>query len=207
MFALVNANNPVLDDLLAQGVTPATLTKIFISGQITSWGDVIENPSIPDEIHVYTRSDICGAAATWGTFLGGTQADLLGSRKLGDPGMVQSVQKDALGIGYNNLIYAYGLGDVAPEGTVILPLDLDGNGLADQDEILDTREKAARAITTERYPTPPSRVLYLVTNGQPEGITQAFLIWILTHGQAYVEPTGYIRLPGEQLEVALQKIQ
>jgi phosphate transport system substrate-binding protein len=205
VFALVNAENPALDDLLTHGLTQETLNKIFITGQIKSWGEAIGNPAISDEIHIYTRSDICGAAATWSSFLGGTQDDLLGDGKFGDPGMVQAVQKDPLGIGYNNLVYAYGLGDVAPQGTVILPIDLNTNGQADPDEILDTRQKAAHAVASGLYPAPPSRELYLVTNGKPDGILQAFLEWALTDGQAYVERSGYVKLTDEQLGISLEK--
>lgn len=195
VFALVNEDNPVLDQLMALGVTAEILKKIFVTGEITTWGEVVGDTGISDEIQVYTRQDICGAAATWGAFLGGPQGDLLGKGKFGDPGMVQAIQADPLGVVYINLIYAYGLGDVPPEGTIILPIDFNTNGQADPEEILDTREKAANTIRSGLYPAPPSRVLYLVTNGPPEGTVQTFLEWILTDGQAYVEPSGYIRLP------------
>jgi len=207
VFALVNVENPVLDALLAQGVTQDKLTKIFITGQVRSWGEVVGNPEISDGIHIYTRSDICGAATTWSSFLGGTQEDLLGDGKFGDPGVVQAVQKDPLGIGYNNLIYAYGLGDVAPQGTVILPLDLNANGQADPGEILDTLQKAADAVASGFYPVPPSRELYLVTNGKPEGVVRAFLTWVLTEGQAYVKRSGYIQLTVDQLGISLERLQ
>ena len=206
-FPLVNATNPVVNELLSNGITQETLTKIFITGEITEWGEVTGRPDVTEEIHVYTRSDICGAAATWSLYLGGAQSDLLGTGKFGDPGMVQAVQNDPLGIGYNNLIYAYGLGDVPPEGTFILPLDLNTNGQADADEILDTREKAVNAVEMGRYPAPPSRTLYLVTNGKPEGAVQAFLEWILTDGQDYVERSGYVQLSSELLGNSLQKIR
>ena len=187
VFALVNAQNPVADELFTKGLSRETLAKIFISGEVTTWGQAVGKSEITDEIHVYTRSDICGAAATWSLYLGGAQSDLLGKGKFGDPGMAQAVQNDPLGIGYNNLIYAYGLGDVAPSGTFILPIDLNNNGQADLDEILNTRQKADAAIISGLYPAPPSRALYLVTKGKPEGIVQAFLVWTLTDGQTYVE--------------------
>jgi phosphate transport system substrate-binding protein len=207
VFALVNTKNPVVNDLLTRGSIQDKLAKIFITGQITTWGDVIGDPAITDEIHIYTRSDICGAAVTWSLFLGGTQQDLLGEGKFGDPGMVQALQKDPLGIGYNNLIYAYGLGDVALQGTVILPIDLNENGHADPEEILDTRQKATAAIASGLYPTPPARLLYLVTNDKPYGAVQSFLEWILSDGQAFVDPLGYVQLPTEQLNASLEEIR
>lgn len=207
VFVLVNAQNPVADDLLAHGLSRETLVKIFISGEISSWGQSVGRPEITDAIHVYTRSDICGAAATWSLYLGGAQSDLLGKGKFGDPGIVQALQNDLLGIGYNNLIYAYGLGDVAPSGTFVLPIDLNHNGQADPDEILDTRQKADAAILSGLYPAPPSRTLYLVTKDKPQGAVQAFLAWALTDGQAYVESSGYIRLADEQLQEALTKVR
>jgi phosphate transport system substrate-binding protein len=207
VFPMVNAANPVVDDLLSIGITQEELVKIFITGEIQNWGEIVHRPDVTQEIHIYTRNDICGAAATWSLYLGGVQADLLGAGKFGDPGLVQAVQKDPLGIGYNNLIYAYGLGDVPPEGTTILPIDTNNNGQADPDEILDTREKAVNAVESGRYPTPPSRTLYLVTKGKPQGALQAFLSWILTDGQQYVDRSGYVQLPTEQLDISRQKIR
>lgn len=207
VFALFNAQNPVAEDLLTRGLSQETLVKIFITGEITTWGQAVGRPDVTDGIHIYTRSDICGAAAIWGQYLGGVQGDLLGKGKFGDPGMVQAIKDDPFGIGYNNLIYAYGLGDVPPEGTFILPLDLNRNGQADPDEILDNRAKAVNAVESGRYPAPPSRTLYLVTNGKPQGATQAFLAWVLDKGQEYVNPSGYIQLSQEQLDTSLQKIR
>jgi phosphate transport system substrate-binding protein len=86
-------------------------------------------------------------------------------------------------------------------------MDLNENGQADPDEILDTREKAVNAVEAGLYPAPPSRTLYLVTNGKPEGVVQAFLAWILTDGQEYVEPSGYIQLSSEVVGSSLQKIR
>jgi phosphate transport system substrate-binding protein len=207
VFPLANASNPIINELLASGLTREMLVKIFITGEVREWGEIVGRPDITDEIHVYTRSDICGAASVWGLYLGGKQSDLLGEGKFGDPGMVQALQNDPLGIGYNNLIYAFGLGDVPPAKTLILPIDLNNNRKADSPEILDTREKAVDAVKTGRYPAPPTRTLYLVTNGKPAGGVQAFLTWILTDGQEYVERSGYVQLPEDLLELSLEKIR
>ena len=83
--------------------------RIFITGEITTWGEVIGDPKVTEEIHVYTRSDACGAAEEWAKFLGGFQEDLLGIGVNADPGLLDAVLNDPLGIGYNNLGYAFDL--------------------------------------------------------------------------------------------------
>ena len=80
---------------------------IFITGEITTWGQVVGRPEVTDPIHVFTRSDACGAADTWAEYLGKAQEDLLGIAVYGDPGLLDAVIKDPLGIGFNNLNYAF----------------------------------------------------------------------------------------------------
>ncbi|MBN1449536.1 MAG: substrate-binding domain-containing protein [Anaerolineales bacterium] len=207
VFPMISEQNPVLSELLARGVTRETLTKIFITGEVRTWGQVVGKTDITDEIHVYTRSETCGAAETWGLYLGGGQADLSGNGRFGDSGIIRALIKDPLGIGYSNQIYAYGLGDIPPAGTIVLPIDLNGNKQAESDEILDTRQKATAAVASGLYPAPPSRILYLVTNGKPDGIVQVFIEWVLLEGQDLVDRLGYVQLSSKLLDSSLQKIR
>lgn len=207
VFAAVSADNPVLDQLLTQGVTRETFMGIYISGTITTWGQVVGDPTITDEIHVYTRSDSAGAPDCWAKFLGGKQEDLLGIGVYGDPGLLDAVVQDALGIGYNNLNYAYdsSTGE-AVAGAVTVPIDANANGTVDSGEEVDTKAKAVDAVATGRYPSPPARVLNLVTNGKPTGLVQAFEHWVLTDGQAFIAEVGYIELPEADLKTELAKL-
>ena len=206
VFPMINAENPVVSELSASGVSRETLVKIFISGEVKTWGQVVGKPEITDEIHVYTRTETCGAGAIWGMYLGGGQTDLLGDGRFGDPGVIRALVNDPLGIGYSNQVYAYSLGNIPPAGTLILPIDLNANGQVDPEEILDTFEKAANAVATGLYPAPPSRSLYLVTNGKPYGLVQTFLAWALTDGQDHVNRCGYVQLSSKQLEETMQRI-
>ena len=100
VFPVVNEKNPVIQDILKQGIKQETFVGIFITGEIKTWGQVVGKPEITDEIHVYTRSDACGAADIWAKFLGNKkQEDLLGVGVSGDPGLLDAVIKDPLGIG------------------------------------------------------------------------------------------------------------
>ena len=209
VFPVVNANNPVIADIMAIGMKQETLRKIFITGEVKTWGEVVGKLEITELIHVYTRSDSAGAADVWAQYLGGTgQADLQGIGVNGDPGLLDAVINDPLGIGYNNLGYVFdqttgGL----PSGAMVAPLDINGNGMADPEEILTTLAGATDSVASGRYPSPPARVLNLVTKGKPSGLVQALILWILTDGQRFVPESGYIQLQPDQIAGALAKIK
>jgi phosphate transport system substrate-binding protein len=208
VFPVVNAQNPVLADLMQTGLSQEIFSGIFITGKIKTWGQAIGKPEVTDEIHVYTRSDACGAAETWAKYLGSKQENLLGIGVFGDPGLLDAVIKDPQGIGYNNLNYAYDMASgQAVTGAAILPIDVNGNGQIDPDEVLATKAEAVTAVANGKYPSPPARVENLVTKGKPEGLAQAFIQWILTDGQQYLEEAGYIPLPSDQVDVSLQKVR
>ncbi len=209
VFPTINAKNPVLQELFSQGITRGALIKIFITGEHTTWGEVVNRPEIKDEIHVYTRSDSCGAGEVWAKYLGDKkQEDLLGIGVSGDPGVVQAVANDPLGIGYNNLNYAFDITTGKPvTGISVPPLDTNSNGKADADEILSTNSAAVAAIISGVYPSPPARDLYLATKGHPSSLPQSFIEWILVDGQKYVSESGYIQLPQDQLDASLEKVR
>ena len=207
VFPTVNAQNPVLSDLMERGVSREVFIGIYITGEITTWGQVVGRPEVKDEIHVYTRSDAAGAPETWAQYLGKRQENLRGIGVYGDPGVLDAVIKDPLGIGFNNLSYAFDAGSGKPvAGAAVIPIDANGNGRADPGEVLDTKAKAIQAIAEGRYPSPPARALHLVTRGRPTGLTRAFLLWILSEGQRYVDEAGYIPLTEQQLAEGRQKV-
>jgi phosphate transport system substrate-binding protein len=205
----MNGNNPHLARLQSQGVSQATFETIW-TGQATTWGEVIDDPNVSDEIHVYTRSDACGAAETWAAYLGDhRQEDLLGVAVYGDPGLAEAVSQDPLGIGYNNLNFAYDADTSQPvSGLEIIPIDLNGNGQVDADEnFYAIKSELMVAIADGHYPSPPARGLNLVTKGPPGGLTLSFIQWILTDGQIFAEETGYIPLTEAQLQAELAKLE
>ena len=205
----VNENNPVLKHILTKGVKRETFVNIWITGNIRDWSEVTGSKTT-DSIHVYTRSDACGAAKTWAKFLGKRQEDLLGVGVYGDPGLAAAVKKDVLGIGFNNINYAY---DSRTKSGVkqirILPIDLNGNGLIDKDEdFYNNRDKIVEAIATGKYPSPPARLLHFVSQGKPQSkVVVEFIRWVLKDGQKYVPESGYINLTEEKIQEELKKLE
>jgi phosphate transport system substrate-binding protein len=205
---VISAGNPVAPALRDRGVMRDALVSLWIEGEQRTWGDLVgSNERAP--VRTFTRSDACGAAQTWAQYLGGTQEDLRGVAVYGDPGLADAVRRDALALGYNNVNYVYDPTTKAPvAGLMILPLDLDGDGVLSADErFYDSRDSLAAAIARGAYPSPPARALHLASLGVPDReLVREFLRFILTEGQDYVEEAGYIRLPEAMLSTELAKL-
>lgn len=207
VFPTMNAENALPSkSLFEKGVKKQTLIDLWIKGKNLTWGEVA-GIDLKHPVHVYTRSDSCGAAETWAQYLGGKkQEDLDGIGVYGDPGLAEAVKKDLLGIGYNNLNYAYDFKTGLPiKGLRIVPIDLNGNGRVDPEEDLRDKNRAMRAVASGTYPSPPARELYLLTKDRFKGLSKEFLRWILTDGQKYVEENGYIKLSKNHVNDALKK--
>lgn len=197
----INAQNPFIDEILKRGVSKAQFIDIYVKKKITDWNQII--PMAKNEkISTFTRSDACGAAEMWAKFLDSNQESLGGTGVFGDPGIADAVKSDKYGIGYNNVAYAYDINSRKPyDGVKVIPVDIDGNGKLDESEnFYNTLDEIMKAISEDRYPSPPARDLYLISKGKPmKQSTVNFLNWILTDGQKFVNEAGYVQLKPEMV--------
>ncbi|GAB6012469.1 PstS family phosphate ABC transporter substrate-binding protein [Viscerimonas tarda] len=204
----INSNNPELASINKIGLKKEIALKLW-NGEISTWGQALGTSStLP--VHVFTRSDACGAAESFAAWFNKKQENLKATAVFGDPGLASAVQKDKVGIGYNNIAYAYDQKSRKPfEGLAIIPLDVNENGQIDPEEdFYQTTETLIKAIDEGRYPSPPARDLYLVTKGKPtKPEVVAFVEYILTEGQKYTSEIGYISLSEEKLTEELGKIK
>ena len=127
----------------------------------------------------------------------------------GDPGLVQAIQSDPLGIGYNNLAYAYDNSTGQQiSGISVVPIDFKNTAHGNPSEnFYENKTALVQAIQDGRYPMPPATLYYLVTKNQFTGVTLDFVKWILTDGQSYVPSAGYVSLTGDALNAQLAKLQ
>jgi len=210
VVAVVSELNPALNDILTKGLKKDAANNIWITGRYKTWTQAFGSKSA-SPIHIYTRSDACGAAEMWAKFFGKKQEDLLGVGVFGDPGLAQAVKKDPLGIGYNNIGYAY---DATTrhqiKGLKVVPVDLNNNGKIDSDEdFYSSMNDLIAAIASGKYPSPPARELYFVVKGNPKNnkVLTEFIRWVLTDGQKFVNEAGYISLPKERIVLEQTKLQ
>ncbi len=211
VVATASAGNPFLGEITARGIKQEDFIRIWATDDVKDWRQIFPASSTGGDtvIHVYTRSDACGAGDVWAKYLGVKQEDLHGVGIYGDPGIAEAVARDELGIGYNNIGYAYDIqtGNPVP-GLVVIPIDLSGNKLVDPGEdFYGTSKEITGAISRGAYPSPPARELYLLTLKSFKGVSREFVRWILTEGQKYVEEAGYIQLPPDRLNQELAKLK
>jgi len=214
VLATINSDNPVLDKILENGLTKQQFIEIFINYSIPTWGQLVGDPNITDAIKVYSRSDPCGAAEAWTKYLGDyIQDDIPTIEEItkvkGDDSMSKAIASDPLGIGYSNVNYIYSNTTKTPkEGIVVVPLDLNGNGTIDPEEnFYESRDDLVNAEINDTLPSPPSRLVYLVTLNNFTGITKDFVMWILTEGQQYTFDNGYGAVPSDILDDQIQILE
>ena len=210
VLPVMNASNPLVKVIRAAGVTKDKFYGIFISGNIKTWGQLIGHKDA-NTMDVFTRSDACGAADMWAKFMmNKKQEDLQGIGVNGDPGVADAVRKTLYGIGYNNLNFVFDVQSRKPyQGLAVIPIDVNGNGKIDKEEdFYHSMDEVMTAINDGRYPSPPARRLYFVSAGKPTNkLVLAFLNFILSGGQKFVNEAGYVRLKDDVIHSELNKLQ
>ncbi|MDR3194940.1 MAG: PstS family phosphate ABC transporter substrate-binding protein [Tannerella sp.] len=203
----INAGHPDVAALKRTGLTKNVAKRLW-NGEFKTWGQAFGiDSNVP--VHVFTRSDACGAASTFAAWFDARQEQLKATAVFGDPGVADAVRKDKAGIGYNNIAYAYDQKTKKTfAGLDVLPIDVNENGVVDPEEdFYQSTGSLVDAIRDGRYPSPPARDLYFVTCGKPvKPAVIAFLEYVLTEGQQFVGETGYIGLNEEKLTEELLKL-
>ena len=205
----INASNPFLKKVLRRGITKEELKKIYVTGEIKRWDELLIDVSSHQRINVYTRSDACGATAMWGKFLGTTQEGLFGLGVFGDPGVADAVKNDKFSFGYNNVVYIYDINTRRKYYKLeVIPIDFNNNGVIDnKEDFYSHLDSVMHAIKEGIYPSPPARDLYFVSKGKPQNkAVLEFIKWILTNGQQYVKEAGYVQLSDERIHKELKKL-
>ncbi len=206
VFPVTSDKNPALAELLKKGVKLNTWVGIYVDGLITTWDQVIGS-KVDKKIHVYTRSDSCGAAQSWAAYLGKKQEDLKGVGIYGDPGLLEAAKRDPIGLGFNNFSYIFTRDGSVVSGARIVPIDSNENGIADSDEIYANREAAIKAIRAGRYPA--TRKNYFFVKGKPNGLVKEFIEFTLSEeGAKIVDETGAsLSLPQAEREKILKNLE
>jgi len=209
VFVIIDEKNPFSNKIVEKGFTREILYNLYINKKKLTFEEIL---SIPMEknfsLNVYTRSDSCGAAATFAKFLGNfKQENLDGIGVNSDPQMINAVLNDSNGISYVNFSYAFGKdGKVFPEVKVV-PIDANGNGMIEENEKISSREDAIKTINSSNYPI--SRKNYFFVKGNMKESVKNFISFCLSDkGTSILNECGTsIPLPEEERKEIQNRIK
>ena len=204
---IINSGNPFLTLLTRNGVSQEKFAQIFDNRDNQNWGTLFAegNNAI---IHIYMINDE-SVKASVSKFLQLNQIPpagiILGTKEE----VVSAIQKDPNAIGFCKVVNI-----MAPdnqglvENIKMLPIDKNGNGTIDyMEDIYSDANTFLRGVWIGKYPKALYSNIYAVSKVQPTNETgTAFLSWILTDGQQYMNRNGFCALVDTESQSQLSKI-
>jgi len=206
--SIVNHNNPFLEKILDEGLSPDEFIKVFTSEKQLTWGELLDTTGM-DQIVVFIRADESGASDIFSDFLFTSSSNLRGIKVTGDNEMIRSVQENKLAIGFCNFSYAFDTTGERMRDIQIVPTDLDFDNIIDRNETpFDNLERAHRSLWLGLYPKVLCRELTIGSLGKPtnEAVIE-FLKYILTEGQNDIKGSGLCELNDVYIRNSLDKLR
>jgi glycine cleavage system H lipoate-binding protein/ABC-type phosphate transport system substrate-binding protein len=192
---IFNSKNPFLNEISQKGITLEKLAQIIKFQDKRNWGTLL-NTSQNAAINLYMADDesiISGLVK----LLDQTKVEFAGIKIENSEELISSVQKDPYSIGICKML---NLPDLSAqrinEGIRLLPVDRNGNGEIDYVEnIYDDLNILSRGVWIGKYPKALFNNIYSISSVKPTDKTEvAFLKWVLTVGQQYLNHNGYNEL-------------
>ena len=196
---VTNSKNPLLEELNRQGISSDKISKLFMGSETQNWNNLInDGGNIP--VHFYlldnelVKGSITNYLKTNPSFTNGTIV------KSGDD-LITAINKDVYAIGFCNLT------DIVDASTSeimanikIIPIDKNMNGRVDNFEnIYQNLQAFTRGVWIGKYPENLSGNVYAVSENKPTNEnTLAFLTWLTTDGQQFLNSNGFCDLANIQ---------
>jgi len=192
---VMNANNPLIDEIYLKGITTVKLAQILTNPENGNWGDLIGNAQkVP--LHSYTTNDQ-STQLVLKSLLNSNQSTIAGIQSLSSSEMISAIQKDPNAFGFCNLTQISDPDNKnLLDGLKFVPIDKNGNGKIDyMEDIYTNVESFSRGVWIGKYPKALSSSIYSVSSTKPDNATEvAFLKWVLTDGQSFLNERGYSNL-------------
>jgi len=204
---VVNAGNPFLNEIMKKGISQSQFAQVFNNPEKQNWGTLLANGQNAD-VHLYLVNDESikkGVAK----FLKATQIPVTGIIVGSKEEVISAIQKDPNAIGFCKLVDVMVPGNQNfIENIRLLPIDKNGNGTIDyMEDIYSDANAFLRGVWVGKYPKTLYTNIYAVSNVPPANKTElAFLSWVVTDGQKYMNPLGYCELTGSESQAQLERI-
>ena len=189
---IININNPFLDEIYKLGISTEEFAQFFKNPEKQNWGTLLNNgQNVPVNYYMINDESINSGVAI---FLNLNQNVIDGIIAENVEELVSSIQKDPYAIGFTRLGNIFDMSNQSiVENIELLPIDKNGNGEIDYvEKIYDDLNVLSRGVWIGKYPRALYNNIYSVSHTKPTNeIEMAFLKWVLTDGQQFMNPNGY----------------
>ena len=204
---VINAKNPFLDEINQIGISPEAFIRIIESRENLTWGSLLGNgQNIP--VHCYMVNDASVKSGVADFVKVNPDVVSMMTVETGAE-LVAAIRKDPDAIGFCRMVSILDANNqTLAENIRLLPIDKNGNGKIDyMEKIYDNLQTFSRGVWIGKYPKALSGNIYAVSAVQPNNENEsAFLTWVLTDGQKFLNQQGFSDLVASERQTQLDKL-
>jgi glycine cleavage system H lipoate-binding protein len=204
---IINSKNPMLNEILSQGISAEDLSKQFTGRNEPNWEKLIQNGQ-SKPVHFYI-SENERTAERISQFAGLKEKTLMATIEKTPTDLISAVENDIYAIGFCKLTDLYEPQTNQFKETIkLLPIDKNNNGRIDNFENIYSNPAAfTRGVWIGKYPNSLGENIYAISSSKPTNQnTLNFLSWINSDGQNYLNKYGYSFLASNVRQSNLQAL-
>lgn len=204
---IISSKNPFIDEIKLKGISPEMLTQIFNNPEKQNWGTILlNNQKNPFKIYILNNESVKLGLAN---FLNLEQTKITGTNVVSEEELISVLQKDQNAIGFCQVADILDSKNQNIDQNIkLLPIDKNGNGKVDYNEnIYDDFNGFLRGVWIGKYPKELCQNIYSISSAKPTNENEvAFLVWVLTSGQQYLNTKGYSDLTYTQKQANIDSL-
>jgi len=196
---VINSKNPLLNEISEQGISADDLARLFTNSGNLNWGSLLENGKKAPLHYFNTNNEEINSGIA--AFLNQDRIPEAGIIMKDGKEMIAAIQKDPYGLGFCRMKDLLDMnGQNIPDNIQLLPIDKNGNGRIDNfEKIYKDQNTFMRGVWIGKYPSTLCKNIYSVSSVKPQNDAEvAFLQWVLTDGQKYLNQNGYFDLANSE---------
>jgi len=203
---VMNPDNPFLDEIYHNGISQEKFNMAYSSGVIPTWGTLMGDDKVFTPVNSYCIKD----ESVYNNLSEFMQTDHF-TTSINEVSEINEfldrITRDRFSLGFCRLADIIDSGhNRFDERVKLVPIDINANNKIDHFEnIYSDINDFTRGVWIGKYPREFSSSIYTVAGGQPNKENDlAFLEWVLTDGQQFLNKNGFSELMSTE---KYQKIQ
>lgn len=206
ILPVTNKSNPLVKNAEKKTLSKKDLSKLFFEEDIFADNKTKQNKG-DISLNVYTREGQACSTIAFAGYFGHKPTELKGKKISGDDiYLLSAIQKDSLGITFNNLAYLYDIKTrKLKPGISVLPIELK----KETANILNSDiDKTIQLLENNTFETiPVEKVGFVINTNDATDQLKGFLQWVVTDGQKYNHEYGFLSLDNETLSNQLVNLK